>query len=869
MSADQAKKVQHTQTKLILANANLPVNNETEPYASVMQAWVTALEAMNNLVKGIPQRARDGAPLLAVSAWHLYPNMVVYGESCVEVKQKDIIFDSAVFLTLGLEHVREDSKSVYWSLPLACLQYYGHPIQTSRTVGPENSRISYQQFTFVILGCIFDGWKAYATTNEDGLQWVERLATTLGLSTQHQYAHERKPTWLIYVLGAARQFTEFKGPEIIEAQKLMNLGRRWSTYLHSLEDTPPPLFGLSQIDAFLGVLKSDQERVQCLRKLVSHLKLDGSKFYIRYYATTEEDAPTNERTTTKKDRVEYASVIPFRQASFKRTCEGEIKAEDALHGKYIRWILLDSHELLLCYRRIEDIKNVAEAITKLRELEEQEEQEEQKRLQAKLKNSPVDGFDADQGDSDLTKRMQMLTDIQELKTVIPIGQRRLEIENRGELFLPIAEYAHNFDDWCNESRRSYVTSLILSGSLEFHDALRILLDKIGNCDAKRSAIPQFFFTGDVHIAALYCINGLHRPVAKLIPDPAVLDEYFTASNIDTEKVYNHLSTSQPSIGTQIACLRACVMMAEIYYLLPGATISALVLKQSLNKSKWIPETVPKYPVGPQPRLTLPQAFACVAMFESGTCNLNPETLSEVFAMSSGNSLYVARALLCDPFKQPNPTEISRVVGNVGRAGITFLIFPPEVKTRQPDPEQWMAINHKKFASIREDYFRQTSIHLSFTDYEVPLIAEHTYQHAIDRPAVLVETLVSVYDGASWVAEVDVLKAFRSTIYGATHGPSHNEHRLARLREEANAYGAACLENPHLSAVSVENWAELIEAPQTGTIAIQTHKNWLARLAAVAICVKRNFAPVILPEEVCWTCCTAIVPQGTKKFALIC
>jgi hypothetical protein len=80
---------------------------------------------------------------------------------------------------------------------------------------------------------------------------------------------------------------------------------------------------------------------------------------------------------------------------------------------------------------------------------------------------------------------------------------------------------------------------------------------------------------------------------------------------------------------------------------------------------------------------------------------------------------------------------------------------------------------------------------------------------------------------------------------------------------------ALVKTPHLSATSVENWAELIEAPQTGAIAIQAHKNWLARLAAVAICVKLNFKPVILPEEVCWTCCATAVPRTNFRSALIC
>jgi hypothetical protein len=109
------------------------------------------------------------------------------------------------------------------------------------------------------------------------------------------------------------------------------------------------------------------------------------------------------------------------------------------------------------------------------------------------------------------------------------------------------------------------------------------------------------------------------------------------------------------------------------------------------------------------------------MFESGTCNLDPSTLSEVFAMSSGNSLYVAANLLCDPYEQPAPAEIRRVVGNIGRAGITFLISPPEVKIRQADPEKWMSINHSPFDGKLENHWIRllSTSHLlntSFLDY---------------------------------------------------------------------------------------------------------------------------------------------------------
>jgi hypothetical protein len=283
-SADVAKAYQHKQVILILNNASVPVNTEPEIHASVVKAWTVALEAMNNLVKRIPQRVQDGSALLAISSWHLYPDMSVFGESCVEIKQKDPIFDRVAILTLGLQHAGRATKSVYWSLPLVCLQHYGHPIQAYRTAGQENSRITCQQFAYIIMGCLFDGWDNFAATNEEGLKWVELLRNIVGLSTEHRidYAHQHTCTWLVYLLVAARPLADLEEPEKKAADQLMKLGRRRSTFLHIPSQTPPPLFGLSQIDVLLPLLQSDQQRVEILRQFCHTISVDESDFLVTY-----------------------------------------------------------------------------------------------------------------------------------------------------------------------------------------------------------------------------------------------------------------------------------------------------------------------------------------------------------------------------------------------------------------------------------------------------------------------------------------------------------------------------------------------------------------------------------------------------------
>ena len=350
-----------------------------------------------------------------------------------------------------------------------------------------------------------------------------------------------------------------------------------------------------------------------------------------------------------------------------------------------------------------------------------------------------------------------------------------------------------------------------------------------------------------------------------------------ADNFNTNNLchyFSHLKGLSRAAKDEILNLKACAMMAEIYKSLPGATISTLVVSQTLTRARWIPGSDQRSHLQNafmSHVLTLCQAFACVAMFESGTCNLDPSTLSEAFAMSSGNSLYVAGSLLCDPYETSKNTELRRVVGNVGRAGMTFLICPPEVKTREPDPEKWMAINHNIFDGNLENHFQQTSIHLSFTEYEIPLITEDNPRHIIDRAVILVETLISVFEGGTWVAEVDILKAFRSKVIRAVHDPRFCRHQTTSIKQPQKrlAYEDALLQHPQLAATSVENWDELIEAPSTGVIAVRAHKNWLARLAATALCVQHEFVPIILPHEPCWSCCAhMILESGVEKLALI-
>jgi hypothetical protein len=152
---DQAKMLQHDQLKVILNNlTNLLVNDEPRAYESVIKAWTSALKSMDRLVRGITQRVQDGSTLLAMSSWRLYPDMMILDAKVTDVLQKVNLFEKTAILTIGLQLHVSSEQSIFWSLPLACLQYYGHPVQATRILTKDSMRLTMDQFERMILCCV-------------------------------------------------------------------------------------------------------------------------------------------------------------------------------------------------------------------------------------------------------------------------------------------------------------------------------------------------------------------------------------------------------------------------------------------------------------------------------------------------------------------------------------------------------------------------------------------------------------------------------------------------------------------------------------------------------------------------------------------
>jgi len=312
----------------------------------------------------------------------------------------------------------------------------------------------------------------------------------------------------------------------------------------------------------------------------------------------------------------------------------------------------------------------------------------------------------------------------------------------------------------------------------------------------------------------------------------------------------------PRPPEMIVGMRALEVAHKLYETLPGATVSLRIIEQNLLKAHWLPSSMKRIlnlvstesrkdaykeiastPVEEHIKdMTRQDSFACVAMFESGHLNIDPSRLTEVIALCYENSIFVAEILLRDPSIDTSTLGLAHLVGNVGHAGMVFMVSPiePRVRPAQHDPS---LIDHLRYDNSVADKLQGTSLHLSFTTWKMPLDWETTGE--IDQEVFLLESVVSVQDKGTWVADIDVLEREREGI-------------------EILKFTCGCLDAhfpADADAVSLDTWEELLDPPPCVGI-FRAKDNWAARLAAVSILIQqgRNHVAVIVDgDRVCWRC----------------
>lgn len=395
------------------------------------------------------------------------------------------------------------------------------------------------------------------------------------------------------------------------------------------------------------------------------------------------------------------------------------------------------------------------------------------------------------------------------------------------------------------------------------DSMGIFWDNMGEYRPISSQTPWFrCIYGDIHEAAIFVLESEGKSINLIrSPKQESRDMYtlFESKKIEPIAVARqlawHFQTAYVEADPYMQSAKAVSTAAMTYSNFPDATIDIRVLQCKLWQAQWVKSAVSHTldwqrntttdmltPLGLRPYLLdRACAFSCITMFESGHYDANPTELVNVMAMSSGDSLFVGAALLCEPSKDSYSGDIKRTAGNIGRPGIAFLVPPVDPMMTEVSLSDWRQLGSVEFDGVPRDCFKSTSLHLSFTGANS--VVNVGFSGAQDADVYMLETLVSVHDSGKWVADLNVLDTFRGENLGFISPCADQYHNAATM---SPTEGRSAM-------TSIQNWLELIDELDKTICLVQAHGNWEARLAASSISVAKGHRTIIAPETVCWEC----------------
>ena len=840
--ADSAKSGMQTQLRLIIDNLDLPVNNKPDTYESVISAWTSAMQEIEKLLRGIPRSVRGGEVLLGLMAWHLYPDLHCLSAQNPEVKLRDPLFSGRGILTIGLEPAPgQDARAVYWTLPLTHLRYYGLPVtKFCSTRTSERDRITVDELLLVWFFAYIKSWDNDPNIPSDKVMlYVGNMAAKLheALSkTQTGQKEEKRSrsstantapgslsrppaSWLLLLSQIARKWAV--SLDQVRTKTLRNLGRNFSDPVRA------PFQDIFTIDTYLKVALELEDKIRFLREIALHLdtqsNLSESYKYLIIY------------------RYDYGNKYPNRFEIATACQEFEMDMEGAVDNlgpsrAHRRWLTLqmsDSERSAGNHTddRIQQIRRQGE--------------------EASYHSNPYPTFTR----APATRLYQ--------------AQDKYTSHSRASMQLQ----SHGPASRENRISRSESASLVMkispgrrySYDVLFGDDQSAALLRLRNSEDTRPIIDQHAPAKGNNVGPSYTLS-----TKKLM-------SLFDIGRINLNLLAGYLGTYAESN----ARLLGMTFINNLYKDLRDATVDVRAAKVDLSKAHWVKsaiETTRRRVRRETNRHTsyggvdclVPSdvdtstSFACIAMMETGSFNIPPHELSSVFALCCADSLYIASSLLHDPAHQdPGRVGITRVTGNIGRAGMALMIPPPNPTVRNYDLDDWYQYQYETFDGVLDDSFTGTSLHLSFTKWNQALNIGNT--GGKDVEAYLLETLISVYDRDKWISDLDVLSTFRSDRLLKTF--------LAQnMCDCSTSVSTQVMGNrpsgpPSMRLISIGNFAEIIVTPsETGII--KAKGNWQARLAAASICIAKGYKVILKPQECCWPCLSKVSMSGESVSSII-
>jgi hypothetical protein len=809
--ADKAKEWSQCQLSLIVKNINTPIPGGPSPYDKVIDAWKRSMLTVEQFLSGKPQDITDGSVFLAFSAWHLYPDLIVLGAEPTKVEFKDKLIPPTAVGTVGVESRSLEREGVQWSLALSHLQYYGDPVVVRSD--QDYSRLNFAQLQIVALGGLLGGWKISSRDYLLVAECFKLLWSRMGLSEEAtNNADSAEFGWLFHFVAAANQLLVANNHDHKQNLILLKHGsRRAKGFFSDRNCSPTPFFGLFN--------------ALTIRGLQENFDVDSGIAYLRAVAQ-------------KLELGEYDAIICYaHDASYQSFSSSVEYFELATVHKsdskpHTRWICPNG------------------AATT---------------LPPSGANINSYGKPQDEG-SVLEDRMKCISDQGEKCERYATGPNYEPGTNFFTWLNPPSIYQQEssitaHDDAIHQSKRVKVNisfGVIIGG---WRLGLFLHIEARKGHDSQQSYRKKAIF----ETAKTEKISTAVQNFKDIEPVPERLRDYMCSlihvseqqSKDNSEKapgvsLFTNAHRFQPEFSKSLYAMDSA---SKIYNHLAKATISLKLITQPLCNSAWFqclfkrwePGYNNKNPWSTQTPLLTPQqlplpdrneSFGCIALFDSGTVDLSPEDFKHAFALCSEDTIYVPAVVLSDPFTQVPEYEMKSITGNIGRPGISILVPPFEPRIRELS-DSYNLVTHEAYDLKREDNFRETSLHLSFTDWTFPLATEGS--RMIDHDAQVVEAVISVRDRGRWVADIDILEI--------------DFQDMIRFKPVTSCKGNHD-QDYDFDYTSIDSWEELLDEPGSVGV-VRAHGNWAARLAAVSI-LSRNEAGghnfgVLGPEPFCLKC----------------
>ncbi|KAF2800371.1 hypothetical protein K505DRAFT_263875 [Melanomma pulvis-pyrius CBS 109.77] len=810
--ADKAKEWSQCQLSLVVKNINTPIPGGPSTYDKVISVWKRSMLAVEQFLSGKPQDIVDGSVFLAFSAWHLYPDLIVLGAEPTKVEFKDKLIPSAGVGTVGVEFRALEKEGVQWSLALSHLQYYGDPVVVRSD--QDNSRLTFAQLQIVALGGLLGGWRISSRDFLSVAEWFKLLWSRMGLSEEDiKNGDSSEFGWLLQFVAAANQLLAANDQDHQQNMILLKHGsRRAKDFLSDRSCNPSPFFGLLNALTICGLLeKFDVDSgIAYLRALAEKLELRGRDAIICYAHNA-----SYKQTTGSVDYFELATV----QTSNSKA--------------YVRWICPNG-----------EAKSFPSGIDV--------------NSQGKLQDE----------ESVPKDRMKYISSQGEKCEHYITGPNYASRTDNFSWITPPSIYlqdgsttADDHDDAMHQPKKVKVNMSFqaIIGDWRLGLFLRSEMHKY------HDSLQSYQERAEFEIAKTEKVSTAVQIFKDTEPVPERLRDYMCSLIYVSEDQLKDNSLKAPGVSLISSAHRfhldfskslyALDSASKVYSHVVKATISLKLIARPLCNSAWFrclfKRWEPGYsngnPWSTQTPLLTPQhsplpdrheSFGCIALFDSGTVDLSPEDFEHSFALCSEDTIYVPAVVLSDPFTRVPEYAMKSITGNISRPGISILVPPFKPRIRELS-DSYNLVIHEAYDFKREDNFRETSLHLSFTDWALPLATEGS--RMIDHDAQVVEAVISIRDRGRWVADIDILEVdFQDMIRFKPVTCCKGDHD----------------QNHDFDYTSIDSWEELLDEPSTVGI-FRAHGNWAARLAAVSILSRseaggHNFG-VLGPEPFCLQC----------------